>query len=209
MTGKDQRRVYVLDDDVERRSRTVDHLTASGFEAAAFGSVSRFLTVLEELPQGCVLIQVSDRLAETLQVVPAVASRRPDLAAVIVSAATPIVETVDAIKSGRPVFQRDGAADRPIVDAISDALSATTRPPQTGGGDRRRGDVLQLLSPRELEVLRLLLLGHPNKSVAQILGISPRTVEVHRSRMMQRLGVRSFAEMIRLAVEVGLGKGIT
>ena len=59
----------------------------------------------------------------------------------------------------------------------------------------------------ELEVLELLLAGHKNRAVAAELGISPRTVEVHRARMMRRLGVKNFTELIRLAVEVGVTRG--
>lgn len=68
----------------------------------------------------------------------------------------------------------------------------------------QENDVLDKISPRELEVLKLLLAGESNKSVALILGISPRTVEVHRANMMRRLDVSSFAELVRVALTAGI-----
>lgn len=67
-----------------------------------------------------------------------------------------------------------------------------------------RKDVLDRISPRELEVLKLLLAGESNKSIALVLDISPRTVEVHRANMMKRLEVTSFAELVRVALSAGI-----
>ena len=64
---------------------------------------------------------------------------------------------------------------------------------------------IAVLSPREREVLDLLMAGKPNKAIARDLGLSPRTVEVHRARLMARLDVGSLAEAVRLAVQAGLG----
>lgn len=69
---------------------------------------------------------------------------------------------------------------------------------------RERSNLLSRISPRELEVLQLLLAGHRNKTIAFELGISERTVETHRARLMKHLGTRSFAELIRVAVEAGI-----
>jgi two-component system response regulator FixJ len=121
----------------------------------------------------------------------------------LVSHSPVFAEALDSVRRGLVKFH---ALTTPAdLERLSDAVARACSGPCVSTGDvlaeMHRKTVLEKLSPRELEVLKLLISGHQNKSIAHTLGISPRTVEVHRARMMRRLGVASFAELIRLAVE--------
>src|ERR1700730_15202764 len=106
---------------------------------------------------------------------------------------------VREMKAGAVDFIEKAYADEVLFKAIELALSL----PRQSDRNREAAEAAQrvaALSPRERQVLEALVAGRPNKVIAYHLGISARTVEVHRARMMERLGVRQFAEAIRLAV---------
>ena len=106
---------------------------------------------------------------------------------------------VRAMKAGAVDFLEKPFDDDTLLNAIAAALARSVRPDRDGEALEAAGR-LAALSRREREVLDALMAGHPNKVIAYDLGISVRTVEVHRARMMDRLGVRQLAEAIRLAV---------
>jgi two-component system, LuxR family, response regulator FixJ len=110
---------------------------------------------------------------------------------------------VRAMKAGAVDF-----VEKPFDDgALLAAVEAALRSPKASGaaGASDAAERVAALSPREREVLDLLIAGKPNKLIARDLGLSPRTVEVHRARLMARLGVGSLAEAVRLAVQAELG----
>jgi two-component system response regulator FixJ len=110
-----------------------------------------------------------------------------------------VATAVKAMKAGAADFLEKPYSDGDLLGAIETALGREGTP----NGERDVVEATRLiasLSPREREVLNALASGRPNKLIAFDLGISVRTVEVHRARMMKRLGVRQFAEAIRIAV---------
>ncbi len=111
---------------------------------------------------------------------------------------------VRAMKAGAVDFVEKPFDDQALLAAVEAALG----PPEASGaaGFDDATARIAALSPREREVLDLLVTGKPNKHIARDLGLSPRTVEVHRARLMARLGVGSLAEAVRLAVQAELGR---
>ncbi len=109
---------------------------------------------------------------------------------------------VRAMKAGAIDFVEKPFDDRVLLSAISAALDAADAP---GAADSTAAAArVAALSPREREVLDLLVAGKPNKAIARDLGLSPRTVEIHRARLMARLEVGSLAEAVRIAVRAEL-----
>jgi two-component system response regulator FixJ len=111
---------------------------------------------------------------------------------------------VRAMKAGAVDFIEKPFASERILDSIDGALSRLAAPRECDPATAAAAEKLALLSPRERQVLEGLLAGLPNKSIAYDLAISPRTVEVHRARVMNKTGVRSLSELIRLALVAGM-----
>ncbi len=111
---------------------------------------------------------------------------------------------VRAMKAGAVDFVEKPFDDEALLAAVEAALKPTQASGPAGAGDAAAR--IAALSPRERDVLDLLLAGKPNKLIARDLGLSHRTVEVHRRRLMARLGVGSLAEAVRLAVQAELGQ---
>lgn len=205
MSSRNTRKVYILDEHAGSRQEAIDQLTRNAYEPVAFASASRFIGVLESLPFGCVVYRVATGCNGVFDVLHTIANRRPDLPVIVLSDDSAFAATLGAIAGGR-IGCAEGA--RRLSTQVEQRLDGRGRSNDPGSDDdRRRQEVVGKLSARELEVLELLLAGHKNRAVAAELGISPRTVEVHRARMMRRLGVKNFTELIRLAVEVGVTRG--
>jgi two-component system response regulator FixJ len=118
---------------------------------------------------------------------------------IVITGQGDVQTAVRAMKGGAVDFVEKPFDDELLINAIEAALARKGRT-QPGREATEAVERLAALSPREREVLDALMAGHPNKVIAYNLGISVRTVEVHRARMMHRLGVRQLAEAIRLAV---------
>jgi two-component system response regulator FixJ len=111
---------------------------------------------------------------------------------------------VRAMKAGAVDFIEKPFASEAILSSLEVALSRLTTPSEEDPANAAATAKLALLSSRERQVLQGLLAGLPNKSIAYDLGISPRTVEIHRARVMDKMGARSLSELIRLALAGGV-----
>ena len=194
-----ERTVYVLDDD-EAVLRSLERLLSSAnFEPVTFENPNLFLTAAKTFKTGCVLLDVRLPGINGLDVQAQLNRMRSDLSVIIVTAQGDIRTAVRAMKAGASDFLEKPYGDHTLLGAIEATFDKE-------GRIRRDGDIAEAvrriatLSPRERDVLDGLMAGRPNKLIAYELGISVRTVEVHRARMMERLGVRQFAEAIRLGV---------
>jgi two-component system, LuxR family, response regulator FixJ len=194
-----ERTVYVLDDD-EAVLRSLERLLASAnFEPVVFDHPDAFLTAAKTFKSGCVLLDVRLPGMSGLDVQTQLLKMRSDLAVIVVTGQGDIQTAVRAMKAGAADFLEKPYSDHALLWSIEAAFGKGTQ------SDRDR-DIAEAarrvstLSPREREVLDGLMAGQPNKLIAYHLGISVRTVEVHRARMMERLEVRQLAEVIRLGV---------
>jgi two-component system response regulator FixJ len=194
-----ERTVYVLDDD-EAVLRSLERLLRSAnFEPITFDHPDRFLTAAKTFKTGCVLLDVRLPGMSGLDVQTRLLKMRNDLAVIVVTGQGDIQTAVRAMKAGASDFLEKPYSDHTLLGSIETAFGKECH------SDRDR-DIAEAarrvasLSPREREVLDGLLAGRPNKLIAYDLGISVRTVEVHRARMMERLGMRQLAEVIRLGV---------
>jgi two-component system response regulator FixJ len=123
----------------------------------------------------------------------------PDLPVIVMTGQGDVQAAVRAMKAGAVDFIEKPYSDDALIAAIESALKGGVQKDRTGDMAAAAA-LIDTLSPRERQVLEALVAGQPNKVIAFDLGISVRTVEVHRARMMDRLGVRQFAEAVRLSV---------
>jgi FixJ family two-component response regulator len=192
------RTIYVVDDDAGVRRSLEQLLNAEGFAVMSFASAAAFLDVAPRLLPGCVLLDIRMPEMDGLELHVRLRDLGVALPVVIMTGHGDVPMAVKSMKAGAVDFLEKPYSDTDLLGAIETAL-------RRGGseGDRDVIEAARLiasLSPREREVLDALTSGRPNKLIAFDLGISVRTVEVHRSRMMRRLGVRQFAEAVRIAV---------
>src|SRR6202163_2007830 len=194
-----ERIVYVLDDD-DAVLRSLERLLSSAnFEPITFESPDAFLTAAKTFKMGCVLLDVCLPGTSGLDVQAQLNKMRDDLAVIVMTGQGDVQTAVRAMKAGAADFLEKPYTDHALLGSIEAAFNRETQFDR----DREIGDALRriaTLSPREREVLDQLVSGRPNKLIAYHLGISVRTVEVHRARMMERLGVRQLAEAIRVGV---------
>jgi two-component system response regulator FixJ len=197
MTG--ERTVHVVDDDAAVRRSLERLLDAAGFRAVSYETPMAFLAAAPGLSSGCVLLDVRMPEIDGLTLQARLAKLENHLPVVVMTGQGDVQTAVRAMKAGAVDFIEKPYEDEVLVKAIELALSL----PRQSDRNREAAEAAQrvaTLSPRERQVLDALVAGRPNKVIAYDLGISARTVEAHRARMMERLGVRQLGEAIRLAV---------
>ena len=201
------RTVHVVDDDAAVRPALAMLFRSAGVPVETHPSGSAFLEALPYLhgdAVGCVLTDVRMPGLDGLELLRRLKQggfRRP---VVVMTAHGDVAMAVRAMKAGAVDFVEKPFDDEALLAATEAALGT----PQASGvaGADDAAERIALLSTREREVLDLLVAGKPNKLIARDLGLSPRTVEVHRARLMARLRVGSLAEAVRLAVHAELGQ---
>lgn len=187
--------VYVVDDDPTVRDSLSLMLSLKGFRTATFGSAEDFLAVAQPDWRGCVLADLRMPGMSGLEMLEGMRGRFPHLAAVVVTAHGDVASARRAFLADAADFVEKPFEPAQILEAISNAQARLAGHP---AGPPHRGLARDALTPREREVLDLVLQGLHNRQVAAKLGISPRTVEVHKARVMEKLGVESIVELVRL-----------
>jgi two-component system response regulator FixJ len=193
------RTVHVIDDDAAVRRSLERLLDGAGFQVVSYESPAAFLEAASGLSAGCVLLDIRMPGVDGLEVQARLNRLRVRLPVIVMTGHGDVPSAVRAMKAGAIDFLEKPFGDETLLKVIEGALAKASRLI----GDREAEWAAQriaTLSSREREVLDALLAGRPNKVIAFDLNISVRTVEVHRARMMERLGTKQFADAIRLAV---------
>jgi two-component system response regulator FixJ len=199
-----ERTVHVVDDDAAIRRSLERLLDAAGFQVVSYATSFAFLDAASALPPGCVLLDIMLPGMDGLELQTLLVQRSIPLPVIVMTGQGDVQSAVRAMKAGAVDFIEKPYADEVLLAAIEAALARADR----ADDDREIAEAarrIAALSPREREVLEALVAGRPNKVIAFDLGISVRTVEVHRARMMERLRVKEFAEAVRLAVIAKFG----
>ncbi len=198
------RHVYVVDDDDAVRDSLSVLLEAIGHRVRTFGSAKEFLEVAPELPMGCLIADIRMPEMDGLELQRHLNERSLHFPMVVITGHGDVPLAVRAMKAGALDFIEKPFATPTILASVEAALSRLDSNDQQDPATVAVQARLGLLSPREREVLEGLLAGLPNKTIAYDLAISPRTVEIHRARVMDKMGARSLSELIRLALAAGL-----
>jgi two-component system response regulator FixJ len=201
-----ERTVYVLDDDAAVCRSLERLLSLASFEPVTFQSPDEFLSKAAKFKKGCVLLDIRLPGTNGIEVMEALHRIRNDLPVILMTAQGDIEVAVRAMKAGAIDFLEKPHSEEALLGAIEAAFAsadAFVRAGEIADATRR----LDVLSPRERQVLEGLIDGRSNKVIAHQLGLSVRTIEVHRARMMERLGIRQLAEALRLGIMARLGSG--
>ncbi len=204
MPGLILNRVYIVDDDADVGASLEFFLGTAGFATTVFADPRIFMDASSHLAPGCVLLDLRMPNIDGFEVIQQLNRNASALPIVVMTGHGDVVTAVRVMKLGAIDF-----IEKPFEEAtLLEILSRTFALLAGNIRDRERRSMararLDRLTDREREVLVALLAGHANKVVAFELDISVRTVEMHRAAMMERLGVRTFAEALRLALEGGI-----
>jgi two-component system response regulator FixJ len=196
--------VFIVDDDEFVRDSLQALLDASGYTTGSYDSGVAFLEVAKDLGKGCVLLDVRMPKMDGLEVQVRLRGLRPDLPVVIITGHGDVPMAVRAMKAGAVDFVEKPFAEGMLLECVERALSMAERSEQVDAfGEAARASV-DKLTPREHDVLEQLVIGRPNKVIAYELGISPRTIEIHRARIMEKMGADSLSHLVRLALAAGV-----
>lgn len=195
----EQRTVYLVDDDEAIRRSAGFMLKTSGLHVRTFESGDELLKVAGSLHPGCVLLDIRMPGMDGLRVQEALKERGISLPVIIMTGHGDVGLAVQAMKAGAVDFIEKPFEKDVLLGALEQAFDRLDRSAKAKQRAEEAQVRLQALTPRERDVLEGLVQGLPNKTIAYDLGISPRTVEIHRANLMTKLGVRSLSEALRIA----------
>jgi two-component system response regulator FixJ len=202
--GSQRSNIYIVDDDDAVRDSLEAFLSASGYSVRCFASPREFLAVAETIEYGCVLVDLQMPGMDGLELKRWLNQRNIDLPVVVVTGHGDIATAVEAMRAGAKDFIEKPFTDEAILAGIRIGLADGPKPAIANHAKLAILERLRNLSPREREVLDGMVAGHPNKVIAFNLSLSPRTVEIHRARVMDKMQARSLSELVRLAVTAGI-----
>lgn len=202
----DRRLVHIIDDEDGVRRSASFMLKTSGFATRAWDSGVSFLKEVRHAEPGCILLDIRMPEMDGLEVQQALIDRGVAMPVIVLTGHGDIGIAVRAMKAGAVDFIEKPFESDILLDAIGRAFERIDKASDVLVRAADASVVLGALSPREREVLDGLAQGFPNKTIAYDLGISARTVEVHRANVMAKLGARSLSDALRIAFAAGLGQ---
>ena len=194
--------VHLIDDDEHVRRALAFLLGTAGFAVKVYDSASVFLDRFEQEATGCIVSDVRMPGIDGLQLLKKLEAMGARMPVVVMTGHADVALAVEAMKAGAVDFIEKPFPDEVLINAIHMALSRGSKIEPAGDAAQARTR-LASLTPREKEVLDGLLAGHPNKTIAYDLGLSPRTVEVHRANVMTKMGASSLSELVRMTLSAG------
>jgi FixJ family two-component response regulator len=190
--------VFLIDDDPSVRKGVSRLLRSAGYKNETFGSASDFLAREQHSGPACVVVDVQMPGLNGMDLQNVLIQRRREEQLVFITGHGNISMCAQAMKAGAVDFLPKPFRDTELLECVERALARSA--------EQRRRDIekaaarrlLDLLTPREFEVMQLVFTGMLNKQIAGELGIAEKTIKVHRGRMMKKLGVASVAQLVRL-----------
>jgi len=201
----DRQLVHLVDDDDAIRHSASFMLRAAGYRVQTYADGVTFLNVVETADPGCILLDVQMPRKDGLTVLAELGDLGVDMPVIVLTGHGDVSVAVAAMKGGAVDFVEKPYEKSKLLDVIGTAfekVESRDMRQQLAGEAKSR---LSALTDREHEVLEGLVQGLTNKAIAHRLSISPRTVEIHRSHVMQKLEVDSLSSALRLAFAAGMG----
>jgi FixJ family two-component response regulator len=200
MTGNDAI-VMVVDDDAGVRNAMRSLLKSVGLNSQLHASAQDFLASYKPSQPGCLVLDIRMPGMSGLELQQELNLRGATIPVIFMTGHGDVPMAVEAMQHGAFDFLQKPFRDQDLLDRIQKAIARDAKLRESLGEHAKIDARLQTLTEREREVLDLMILGKQNKAVAQELGVSPRTIEIHRARVMEKMDVQSVAELVRIMLD--------
>ncbi len=192
--------VHLVDDDAAVRESLLMLLEANGLAVQIYPSAAALLAVAAGLKSGCVITDVRMPDMDGLAMQRELAARHVTLPVIVMTGHGDVPIAVEAMKAGAADFLEKPFDEARLLGAIRGALEADAQAKRTAAAAAGLVTRFTTLTRREREVMDRLVAGHPNKTIAFDLGSSPRTVEVHRARIMEKMAAQNLPDLVRMSI---------
>jgi len=194
--------VMVVDDDTGVRNAMRTLLKSVGIQSTLYASAQEFLGAYQPTQPGCLVLDIRMPGMSGLELQQELNLRGAVIPVIFMSGHGDIPMAVEAMQHGAFDFLQKPFRDQDLLDRIQRAIVKDGELRKSLGEHTRIKAHLESLTPREREVLDLMTEGKQNKAIAQVLDVSPRTIEIHRARVMEKMGAQSVAELVRMMLDL-------
>jgi FixJ family two-component response regulator len=201
---EDKPLIYVVDDDPSMRKALERLLRSAGHDAQTFSSALEFLDFNHPDAPGCLILDIKMPKLSGLELQERLAAKGISFPIVFITGHGTVPASVKAFKAGAMDFLQKPFKDAELLDVVSRGIEKHRRLRQEQNEVKVLRARLDTLTPREREVFTLVVSGMLNKQVAFDLGTAEKTIKVHRARVMEKMGARSFADLVRFAAKLGI-----
>lgn len=198
--------VFIVDDDAGVLKALSRLLRAKGYDVRSYTSPQEFLAHHDATVPGCAVLDVAMPGLDGLELQQALTSGGSDRPIIFITGKGDIPTSVRAMKAGAVDFLTKPVSDQDLLGAITRAEEQDTKAREVYAEFALIEAKMTTLTPREREVLTHVVAGRLNKQIACDLGTVEKTIKVHRSRMMKKLGVRTVADLVRMAEKAGISR---
>jgi FixJ family two-component response regulator len=198
-SAEPQELVYIVDDDHAVRDSLSLLLNSVGIRNQTFDSATAFLAAFQPNRIACLVADIRMPVMSGLELQNELNARKAAIPIIFITGHGDVPMAVNAMKDGAMDFLTKPFRDQDLLDRVRAALSGARAEFDSTQQLQEVRERFESLTPREREVMELVVQGLANKVIAMDLGVSQRTVELHRARVMQKMSVRSLAELVRLA----------
>ncbi|HKU89459.1 MAG TPA: response regulator transcription factor [Steroidobacteraceae bacterium] len=195
-------KVMVVDDDSGVRNAMRILLKSVGLESVLYSSAQEFLAAYQPSQSGCLLLDIRMPGMSGLELQQQLNLRGAVIPVIFMTGHGDVPMAVEAMQHGAFDFLQKPFRDQDLLDRIQKAIAKDAQSRASLGEHERIRARLETLTAREREVLDLMIQGKQNKAIAQDLDVSPRTIEIHRARVMEKMEAQSVAELVRMMLDI-------
>jgi len=204
-----QRLVYVIDDDISMRKAIGRLLESEGYSVEMFAGAREFLARTPHRGPSCVILDLNMPGLNGLELQQALAERGYGEQIIFITGGASVPTCLQAMKAGAVDYLSKPFGDEDLLRALQAALTRSSEQWLQRSQRKEVRERVATLTPREFDVLKLVIGGMLNKQIASQLGTTEATIKVHRGRVMEKMGVKSVAKLVILAQRAGIAAGST
>ena len=197
--------VHIVDDEEAVRNSLAFLLTTSGYAARTHASASEFLGIASSIRNGCLITDLRMPDMNGVELLRRLREADAMLPAIVITGHGDVQMAVEAMKNGALDFIEKPFSDAVLLESIKRVVGLAATKVRSEAAMEATRERLASLSDREAQVLKGVVAGQPNKTIAYELGISPRTVEVYRAGLMAKMQARSLPDLVRMVMDLEKG----